>query len=345
MILKQKIHFKEFIVLGFFIFSIMAVSLSFLNQASAATLSSMWAVEANMDASGSGQLWLAFKANASDAAGSWTVALSGTGAAVASAQTVTTSGCTTTFSFLSGVTALPGTLTASGSSATITVSGVSALTSGTVYCVAFTGASAVTNPSAAGVYSYTVTGPSESGTADYSVLSAGTNTSISVTATVPQTFTLSLSSNTDPLGTLSPSSVTTSTGVNATVSTNAANGLGLWAYDANSGLHSTTAAYTIASTVPGSTTLQTLTAGSEGYVTNAAYQSDTSGTAPTTTTPFTGAAGTGDGLNTTPTEIASGTGPVNAAVIKVKESASISPTTPDATDYSDTITIVGAGSF
>lgn len=344
MIKKHKSHILDKLFALMLIASIVGVTLSIATKASAATLSNMWAVETNMDASGSGQLWIAFKANAADTAGSWTIALSGTGAAVAATQTVTTTGCTSTFSFLTGVTPLPGTLTASGSGSTITISSVGALTSGTYYCVAFTG-SAVTNPSSAGVYSYTITGTAESGTNYYSVLSSATNNSISVTATVPQSFTLSLSGNTDSLGTLSPSSVATSTGVNATVSTNAASGLGLWAFDSNAGLYSPTAVHTIASTSPNATTLQTLTAGTEGYLTNAAYQSDTSGTAPTTTTPFTGAAGTGDGLNTTPAEIASGTGPVNAAIIKVKESAAISSTTPDATDYADTVTIVGAGSF
>ena len=79
--------------------SIVGVTLSIATKASAATLSNMWAVETNMDASGSGQLWIAFKANAADTAGSWTIALSGTGAAVAATQTVTTTGCTSTFSF------------------------------------------------------------------------------------------------------------------------------------------------------------------------------------------------------------------------------------------------------
>jgi len=313
------------------------------------SMTNLWAVETNMDASGSGQLWLAFKTATAGTPGTITVALSGTGASVATTNgnlSPTTTGCTTTFGFLAGVTALPGTLNATGSGATISLTGASSLSASTSYCVAFSGASAVTNPSSAGVYSYTVTDTQDTGTEYYSVLTAGTNNTISVTATVPQSFTLSLSGNTDAIGTLTASNPTTSTGITATVSTNATNGLGLWAYDTNTGLHSANASHTLASTSPGSGSLQTLSNGAEGYVTNVAYLSDSAGTAPTTTTPFTsGTAYTGDGLNTTPAEIASGTAPVSAAQLKIKESAEMSNITPEATDYSDSVTIVGAGSF
>jgi hypothetical protein len=140
--------------------------------------------------------------------------------------------------------------------------------------------------------------------------------------------------------------VTTSPGVIATVSTNAVAGLGVWAYDTNTGLHSTNATYTIASTSPLSGSLQTLTVGTEGYVTNAAYQGGSAtGTAPTTTVPFTGVAGKGDGLNATPAEIASGAGAESGAQIKITESAAISSLTKPATDYGDSVTVVGAGSF
>jgi hypothetical protein len=332
-----------------FVVALFAAMLSAVPMVSAAALTNMWAVETNMDATGTGGIYFAFKAGTTGVPGTISFALTGTGASVAATNAnlgTTTSGCTTTFSFLASVTALPGTLTATGSGATISLTGGTSLTSGTNYCVGFTGAAAVTNPSSAGVNSYTISDTSDSGTAYYVTLSSGTNNTINVTATVPQTFTLSLSSNSDPLGNLAPGSVITSTGLNAQISTNALNGFGLWAYDSSTGLHSTNASHTIASTSPGSGSLQTLSAGTEGYVTNASYNSGSAtGTAPTTTTPFTGAAGTGDGLNGTPAEIASGTGSENGATIKIKESAAISNITPEATDYSDNVTVVGAGSF
>jgi hypothetical protein len=271
-----------------------------------------------------------------------------TGATVATTNVnlgTTTAGCTTAFSYLPSVAILPGTLTATGSGAAIALTGGTSITAGTNYCVAFTGASAITNTATAGINSWTVADTADTGSAYYPILTSGTNDTINVTASVPQSFSLTLASNSDPLGTLASGSVITSTGLNASVSTNATNGLVLWAYDSNTGLHSTNASYTIASKSPGNASLQTLSAGTEGYVTNAAYVSDTAGTAPTTTTPFTGAAGTGDGLNGVPSEIASGAAPVQAALIKIKESAAISAITPEATDYSDNVTIVGAGSF
>jgi hypothetical protein len=309
----------------------------------------MWAVETNMDASGAGQLWIAFKAGTTGAPGTITIAVTPATVATTNANlSPSTTNCTSTFSFLPSVTPLPySSLTASGSGGAITLTnGGSSLTAGTNYCVEFTGASAVTNTATAGVYSWAISDASDSGTESYSVLSSGTNNTISVSATVSQFFSLSLGTNSDALGTLASGSVTTSPGVTATVGTDASNGLGVWAYDTNTGLRSTNASYTISSTNPLSGSLQTLAAGTEGYVTNAAYQGGSAtGTAPTTTTPFTGVAGKGDGLNTTPAEIASGTGPETGAQVKITESAAISSLTKPATDYGDSVTVVGAGSF
>jgi predicted ATPase len=54
---------------------------------------------------------------------------------------------------------------------------------------------------------------------------------------------------------------------------------------------------------------------------------------------------TGAGLDQTPRAIVSSTGTANGAVVPVKELAAIKATTPAATDYSDTITFIGAGYF
>jgi hypothetical protein len=344
----RNFNIREKILAGIFIMALAVSVVSVVQpKAHAAALTNLWAVETNMDASGAGQLWVAFKAGTTALPG--TISINMTNATVAATNAnlgTATTNCTSTFSFLPSVVILPGTLTATGSGGTISLTGGTSLTSGTNYCVEFAGAAAITNTATAGVYGYTISDTSDTGTEYYPVLTSGTNNTIAVSATVPQSFSLSLGTNTDALGTLASGSVTTSPGVIATVSTNAVAGLGVWAYDTNTGLHSTNATYTIASTSPLSGSLQTLTVGTEGYVTNAAYQGGSAtGTAPTTTVPFTGVAGKGDGLNATPAEIASGAGAESGAQIKITESAAISSLTKPATDYGDSVTVVGAGSF
>ena len=325
-------------------------TLSSSSKVHAAALTKLWLVETNMDASGTSQLYVAFIAGTTGSAGTLSIALGSGVSAVGSTNTnlgTTTAGCVSMFQFLTTPPVIyTGSPTATGSGTTISVTGGGSLTSGTAYCLGFTGTSAVTNSSTAGVYSYTISDTSDTGTEYYPVLTSGTNNTISVTATVPQSFTLSLGGNSDGLGTLTASNPSTTTGITATIGTNAANGFGLWAYDTNGGLNSPSTTHNIQSTSPGSGSLQTLSNGTEGYVTNVSYITDTAGTAPTTTTPFTsGTAYTGDGLNTVPAQIAKGTGPVSGAQIKIKESAEMSNITPEATDYADSITIVGAGSF
>ncbi|HEY5267535.1 MAG TPA: hypothetical protein VII94_00130, partial [Candidatus Saccharimonadales bacterium] len=107
---------------------------------------------------------------------------------------------------------------------------------------------------------------------------------------------------------------------------------------------------TIASVAVGSGPT-TLSAGAEGYdlaVTTASItQGSGSGIGVTSAQTFfaSTASGMGSGLNTVPRVIAQSTGTAVNATVPVKEYATISGITPAATDYSDTITLVGAGSF
>ena len=154
-----------------------------------------------------------------------------------------------------------------------------------------------------------------------------------------------LSGNTDPLGTLSTSAVTTSgTPRTATINTNAKSGWTVWAKDSNTGLNSPTVASTIASTTPG--TNSTLTAGVSGYNTGITQtQAGGAGTI-TVAAPFIGAAaGQGGGLDTSLRALASSNGTADTAVLTIKNNVAISPTVPAASDYTDTITIIGAGLF
>jgi len=250
---------------------------------------------------------------------------------------ITSSGaCTTYFSTASAVTLS----SSSGSGSTITMATSSSLTAGTLYCITLTTASTVTNPTA-GAYTATLTAGSDSETVALDVLSTGSN-AYSVTVTVPSTFTLSLSPTTDsfssPGTTLSPSSVETTTGVTASVATNALDGWFLWAEDANSGLHSTNASYTIpsAGTVSCSSNT-TFASGSAAYglgvsahnTANYAYTSSTHGGCLSSATYY---------------EIANDTVASSDTTV-LHELATISATTPAAPDYTDTITVIGAGSF
>ncbi len=240
--------------------------------------------------------------------------------------------------------ALPGSITAAGSGSTVTISAVTALSATTIYCVDLTSTSAITNATA-GEYHPVVTAGADSTTVAVRTVGVGAD-QIVVTATVPPTFNIQLSGNTDSFAAnLSSASVNVSTGRNITVNTNATNGWYAWAYDSNTGLTSATASNTIPSTTPG--TGATLVAGTPGYVFG--ITSVTQGTGAGTTSAVaaysSNGTSTGSGLDTSVRQIASSTGTANTAVLAVKVLAAISSTTPAGSDYTDTITILGAGYF
>lgn len=256
---------------------------------------------------------------------------------------------TTNLAWPTGATAWPGIGTATAAVGQNVTFPSTDLTVGTLYCFNWTNSAALSIKAAAsasngGTVTTRATGPSTIDTGDFSTASI-TDDQIVVTATVPQTFSFALSGNTDALGTLSTGSVTVSgTPRTATVNTNAKNGWLVWARDSNTGLNSASAAATIASTTPG--TNSTLSAGTEGYNTGVTQsQVGGSGTI-TVATPFVGGAtGKGGGLDTSLRTLATSTGTANTAVLTLTNNTAISATTAAATDYTDTITVVGAGLF
>lgn len=259
---------------------------------------------------------------------------------------------TTNLAWPTGGTAWPGITAPAGAGDIVgqTVTFASGdLTAGTLYCFNWTTDTAVQVKSSAtssntGMVTTRTSAPANIDTAGYSTASI-TNDEIAVTATVPSTFSFALSGNTDALGTLSTSSVTSSpTPRTATIDTNAKNGWGVWAKDATTGLVSSTASYTIGSTTPG--TNSTLVAGTQGYNTGiTSTQGGGSGTI-TVAAPFVGtAAGQGGGLDTSLRLLASSNGTASAAVLTVENNVAISGVTAAASDYTDTITIIGAGLF
>ncbi len=308
-----------------------------LNRMAAAQNSTMRLVFKTV---GSGATTVVVNMNGADAT-TWT----GSSGTVSTTQAVTgTAGCD------AGATALPGTLAASGSGSSITITGVTALTATTVYCVDFTTAASVVNATA-GEYHPTVTVGSDSTTVAVRTV---TNDQIVVNATVPPTFNFvigSCASNVDTFTTnLSASSVVSTTGCTATVNTNAKNGWFAWAKDSNTGLTSATASKTIASTTPG--TNATLSSGTEGYVLGITNITQGSGAGSTTASTAygngaggTAGAGQGSGLDATIRQVASSTGTANGAVLTVKEASAINAVTPAANDYTDTVTLIGAGNF
>jgi hypothetical protein len=224
---------------------------------------------------------------------------------------------------------------------------------GTLYCFNWINTAAVKTPTAAsgtdlpGTVETRTSVPVQIDIGSYATaaLAASPGDQITVTATVPQTFNFAISANTDALGTLATGSNTASpTPRTATVNTNAKNGWYVWAKDANTGLNSSSASYTIASTTPGSNS--TLTPGTEGY-NMGVTSTQTSGTGTiTVAAPFVGGStGKGGGLDTTLRTVASSSGTANNAVLTLTNNADIQGTTPAATDYTDIETFTAAGLF
>lgn len=255
---------------------------------------------------------------------------------------------TTNLAWPASTSAWPGIGTATNVTGQVVTFPSTDLVVGTLYCFNWVNSAAVqvkgtATSSNSGTITTRDSGPTTIDTASFSTASIADD-QIVVSATVPQTFSFALSGNTDALGSLSTGSVTSSgTPRTATVNTNAKNGWYVWARDSNTGLNSASAAATIASTTPG--TNSTLSAGTEGYNTGVT-QTQTSGSGTVSVTaPFVGGASQGGGLDTTLRTLASSNGTANNAVLTMTNNVAISTTTASASDYSDTITVVGAGLF
>lgn len=223
------------------------------------------------------------------------------------------------------------------------------LAASTLYCFNWTNTAALTitgsaSASNGGTVSTRTAGAAVIDTSPYSTASIADD-QIVVTASVPQSFSFSLNGNSDNLGTLTTGSVAVgATPRVATVNTNAKNGWLIWAKDSSTGLNSALAAKTIASTTPGSNS--TLSAGTEGYNTGIT-SSQVGGAGVITVAPaFAGGSlGKGGGLDTSLRILATSTGTADTAALTITNNAAIGVLTPAATDYTDTITVVGAGLF
>jgi hypothetical protein len=323
------------------------------SSASAASLSNTYVRLNRMSATTASSLRVVFRVPAGNSAtedslkisfpDNFTIATAG--------QTSATAACATE----TGATALPGTLAVTGdntvSTKNITVGGVTNLSANTTYCVDLTLATAVTN-GAAGQYTLTVAtqdnGPAviDSVTAAVRVIS---NDQVVVSAVVPASFNFVLDANTTSFTTnLDSGSVVSTTGRTVTITTNAASGWITWVRDSNQGLTSATASKTIATsgTVNGATS--TLSAGTEGYVLDVDLTSDAAGGGTVSIdAEYNGGANAGGTLSATSQPAATSNGTAGGAgdVITFVGKAAIAGDTPAAADYTDTWTIIGAGSY
>lgn len=259
-----------------------------------------------------------------------------------------------------GATAWPNaasaTPTVSTPSVTWTNTSAQTMTPGTVYCYNFTFA-ALTQPSStgyneAGTITTQTAGSVTIDTGSFSTATVASDV-VNVSATVNPSFSVAFSANSDPLGTLSASSVASNSASTITINSNAKNGWTAWVEDSNTGLKSPSISYTIASnaTPAVGANAAVLSAGTEGMNLGISY-SQTSGTCSAgSAVPVTfSGAGKGGGFNNSSFQpivsCVTGTpGTTNNGVITPTNYASINGATPYASDYADNETFVAAGIF
>lgn len=249
----------------------------------------------------------------------------------------------------SGAAALPGTLAAVGAGQVITISGVTGAANSTAYCVDLTTAAAITNNVTPGAYSVGVA-TQTSGAVGLDATTVTEfiigNDQVTISATVNPAFTFTLSGNSDAIPAFSSGTRSLSTGVTVTVATNASKGWIAWVRDANSGLTSAASSNTIATSGIG-TASHVVNASANDYVLSSIKTTQTGASlTPDANYVSTGSDNKGGGLdNTKLRPVASETGPASGDVITLKMLASVAATTPAANDYTDTVTIIGAGQF
>jgi hypothetical protein len=226
----------------------------------------------------------------------------------------------------------------------------------TYYCFNFSGTSTLTTSSAAAVpttYGTVATNADTTGV-QYALAIVSNDQNVLNATTIPPIFTLAFASNT--LSTLT--TLLHSTGVTLTAATNASAGWVLWARSSNLGvsnkqsLKSAAAGKNLQSASAVNSAAHTYAAGTnngEDYGMSATVAACTVGAASTVSANYDSAAGTKLGVLADNTgsffPIASNVGPSSGCGVTVKFEAAIGTTTSAANDYTDTLTIVGAGLF
>lgn len=249
-----------------------------------------------------------------------------------------------------GVTAMPGISTATNVTGNTISFPVTAMANSTQYGFFITGSGLISNPAASTTIIHTLfttdAVPTTNDTKDVAVPTISDD-QIVVTASVAPTFTFVFANNSQALGTLSSASVISGSGTGITITTNAPNGWRAWVKSANVGLTSANASKTIATAGTIDAAPSTLSAGTEGYVLDTDLTTDAgSGGTVTIDAEYNGTTTSQGGtLSTSLQPIASSNGTANGDVISLVPRTAISGVTPSASDYTDTLTVVGAGTF
>lgn len=250
-----------------------------------------------------------------------------------------------------GVTAMPGIATADLVSGNTIRFPVTALTNSTTYGFYITGSGLISNPAASSTIIHTIftrdSGDTSTGDTKDIAVPTISNDQISITASVAPTFTFVFNNNSQSLGLLSSSSIISGSGTTITITTNGPSGWVALAKSTSAGLASVNASNTIATsgTVDGSPT--TLTTNTDGYVLDVDETTDAGGGGTVTIAgEYDGATTSAGGtLSTTLQSIATADGTANGDVLTLIPRVTISGVTKAASDYTDTLTIVGAGIF
>lgn len=223
---------------------------------------------------------------------------------------------------------------------------------GTTYCFNFSGTNTLTNNSAGDSQTGSITtrtsAPATIDSTTYA-LSIIAEDQVTVTATVGQIFTFALSGTTMPLGTLSTSSVTSSTSRTLSIATNAPAGWVAWVKSANGNLASSTTGTNISSPGSSNDTPDSLAA-QAGYVLGVAITTDGGGSGTVSQASgygaeFADSSNSGGHLSTTFDAIAASNGTTDGDVLTATAKAKVSATQAPASDYTDTLTFVAAGRF
>ncbi len=330
-----------------------AVILPFATPASAASLSNTYIRLDRIAASTATSVRVVFKTSAVNGTEAKVVVDFDTGSSftVNTTQTITTAACASE----TGFTALPTgtTLAATGdnSAKSVTVTAVSDLAVSTTYCFDLTSTTAVTTPTA-GIYTGNVATQTAGSAAIDNIDVAEriiANDQIVVNASVPPSFTFALSGNTDTIPAINSGTISSSTGRTVTITTNASKGWIAWVRSLNGGLTSASASKTILTTQVGSAA-HTLSASAEDYALDVDLTTDAAGGGTVTIDSFYNGASTsaGGGIDNTklrPIASSNGTAGGSGDVLTLIERASAAVDTPAANDYTDTLTVIGAGSY
>lgn len=335
---------KRTAVLGIFSLLLVIFLPVFAHTAEAASLQQAWVRFDRLKASTATTGMVCSKTAVADVTESNVVVTFPTGFTLGLAATFTVS----TTNLPSGATAWTGIGTATDVTGQVVTFPSSNLTANTLYCFNWTNTSAVQTSTAGNDKTGTIASGGNSSGYATSVIS---DDQIVVSATVPATFTFSLSGNTDSFSSNLSTTTTSTTGKTVTLATNAASGWVAWVKSANAALSSTSTSATIA-TAGSVDNSPTDLASTTGYVLDVDITTDSgTGTGTVTQASNYGAeyAGTnttsGGTLSTSFQPIAAADGTTDGDVLTLTERAKISAVQAAATDYTDTLTIVAAGRF